>query len=55
MHADTGILAAVASLCMMLALVPAWCLAGVRSSRDILMTGLLLPRHRCRRLLAPAT
>ena len=32
MHADTGLLALVASICMMLALVLAWCLAGVRSS-----------------------
>jgi hypothetical protein len=33
MHADTGLLAVVGSVCMMLALVLAWCLAGVRSSR----------------------
>ena len=33
MHLDTGLLAVVGSLCMMLALVLAWCLAGVRSSR----------------------
>jgi hypothetical protein len=32
MHADTGLLAVVGSLCMMLALALAWCLAGVRSS-----------------------
>ena len=35
MHADTGLLAAVGSLCMMLALLLAWCLAGVRSSRFV--------------------
>src|SRR5688500_336369 len=35
MHVDTGFLAAVGSLCMMLALVLAWCLAGVRSSRFV--------------------
>ena len=35
MHADTGLLAAVGSLCMMLALVLAWCLAGVRSSKFV--------------------
>jgi hypothetical protein len=34
MHLDTG-LAVVGSLCMMLALVLAWCLAGVRSSRFV--------------------
>jgi hypothetical protein len=33
MHAHTGILAVVGSVCMTLALVLAWCLAGVRSSR----------------------
>src|SRR5438128_2248658 len=33
MHADTGLLAVVGSLCMMLALALAWGLAGVRSSR----------------------
>src|SRR5689334_6536562 len=33
MHAQTGILAVVGSVCMMLALVLAWGLAGVRSSR----------------------
>jgi hypothetical protein len=32
MHADTGLLAVMGSVCMMLALVLAWCLAGVRSS-----------------------
>ncbi|HUR32471.1 MAG TPA: hypothetical protein VM032_01660 [Vicinamibacterales bacterium] len=35
MHPDTGLLAVVGSLCMMLALVLAWCLAGVRSSRRV--------------------
>lgn len=35
MHADTGLLAVVGSVCMMLALVLAWCLAGVRSSRFV--------------------
>jgi hypothetical protein len=35
MDAHTGILAVVASVCMTLALVLAWCLAGVRSSRFI--------------------
>lgn len=35
MHAHTGILAVVGSVCMTLALVLAWCLAGVRSSRVI--------------------
>ena len=35
MHLDTGLLAAVGSLCMMLALVLAWCLAGVRSSHFV--------------------
>jgi hypothetical protein len=35
MHADTGLLAAMGSICMMLALVLAWCLAGVRSSRFV--------------------
>jgi hypothetical protein len=34
-HAQTGILAIVGSACMTLALVLAWCLAGVRSSRFI--------------------
>jgi hypothetical protein len=33
MHANTGLLAGVGSLCMMLALVLAWCLAGVRTSK----------------------
>jgi hypothetical protein len=33
MHLDTGVLAVAGSLCMMLALVLAWCLAGARSSR----------------------
>jgi hypothetical protein len=33
MQLDTGVLAIVGSLCMMLALVLAWRLAGVRSSR----------------------
>jgi len=33
MHADTGILAVVGGAGMTLALVLAWCLAGVRSSR----------------------
>jgi O-antigen ligase len=33
MHAETGLLAVAGSVCMMLALVLAWCLAGVRSSR----------------------
>lgn len=32
MQADTGFLAAAGSVCMMLALVLAWCLAEVRSS-----------------------
>jgi hypothetical protein len=35
MHADTGFLAVMGSVCMMLALVLAWCLAGVRSSRFV--------------------
>ena len=35
MHADTGLLAVMGSVCMMLALVLAWCLAGVRSSRFV--------------------
>jgi len=35
MHADTGLLAVVGSVCMTLALVLAWCLAGVRSSRFV--------------------
>lgn len=35
MHADTGLLAAMGSVCMMLALVLAWCLAGARSSRFV--------------------
>ena len=35
MHANTGILAVVGSVCMTLALVLAWCLAGVRSSRFV--------------------
>lgn len=33
MHATTGVLALVGSVCMTLALVLAWCLAGVRSSQ----------------------
>jgi len=35
MHAHTGILAVVGSVCMTLALVLTWCLAGVRSSRFV--------------------
>jgi hypothetical protein len=35
MHAQTGILAVAGSVCMTLALVLAWCLAGVRSSRFV--------------------
>jgi hypothetical protein len=35
MYAHTGTLAVVGSICMMLALVLAWCLAGVRSSRFV--------------------
>jgi hypothetical protein len=35
MPAQTGILAVVGSVCMTLALVLAWCLAGVRSSRVV--------------------
>ena len=35
MRAETGLLAVVGSVCMMLALVLAWCLAGVRSSRFV--------------------
>jgi hypothetical protein len=35
MHAETGLLAVMGSVCMMLALVLAWCLAGVRSSRFV--------------------
>ena len=35
MHAGTGVLAIVGSVCMTLALVLAWCLAGVRSSRFV--------------------
>jgi hypothetical protein len=35
MRAETGLLAVVSSVCMMLALVLAWCLAGVRSSRFV--------------------
>jgi hypothetical protein len=35
MHPDAGLLAVVGSVCMMLALVLAWCLAGVRSSRVV--------------------
>src|SRR5688572_21534967 len=35
MHADTGLRAVMSSVCMMLALVLAWCLAGVRSSRFV--------------------
>lgn len=35
MFVETGLLAVTGSLCMMLALVLAWCLAGVRSSRFV--------------------
>lgn len=35
MHAGTSVLAVVGSVCMTLALVLAWCLAGVRSSRFV--------------------
>lgn len=35
MHVDTGLLAVVGSICMMLALALAWGLAGVRSSRFV--------------------
>jgi len=35
MHAGTGVLAVVGSVCMTLSLVLAWCLAGVRSSRVV--------------------
>jgi hypothetical protein len=35
MNVETGLLAVVGSVCMMLALVLAWCLAGVRSSRFV--------------------
>ncbi len=35
MAADTGLLAVTGSICLMLALVLAWCLAGVRSSRVV--------------------
>ena len=35
MHAGTDVLAVVGSVCMTLALVLAWCLAGVRSSRFV--------------------
>ena len=35
MHVDTGLLAVMGSVYMMLALVLAWCLAGVRSSRFV--------------------
>ena len=35
MRLDTGFLAIVGSLCMMLALALAWCLAGVRSSQFV--------------------
>jgi hypothetical protein len=35
MHAGTFLLAVVGCVCMMLALVLAWCLAGVRSSRFV--------------------
>jgi len=35
MRLDTGVLALVGSLCMMLALALAWCLAGVRSSQFV--------------------
>ena len=35
MLADSGLLAVMGSVCMMLALVLAWCLAGVRSSRFV--------------------
>jgi hypothetical protein len=34
-HADSGVLAVMGSVCMMLALVLAWCPAGVRSSRFV--------------------
>jgi hypothetical protein len=34
-HADTGVLAVMGSVCLTLALVLAWCLAGVRSSRFV--------------------
>jgi hypothetical protein len=35
MHAERDLLAVVGSVCMMLALVLAWCRAGVRSSRFV--------------------
>ncbi len=35
MHAGPGLLALVGSVCLTLALVLAWCLAGVRSSRFV--------------------
>ena len=35
MHAGAGVLAVVGSVCMTLALVLAWCQAGVRSSRFV--------------------
>jgi hypothetical protein len=35
MHAGTGVIALVGSACMALALVLAWCLAGVRTSRFV--------------------
>jgi hypothetical protein len=35
MHAGTGVLAVAGSVCMTLALVLAWCLAGVRSSKFV--------------------
>ena len=35
MHAGTGLLAIVGGVCMMLALVLAWCLARVRSSQFV--------------------
>src|SRR5918996_2344212 len=37
MHAGPGVLAVVGSICLILALVLAWCLAGVRSSRFVKM------------------
>ena len=35
MHAGTGVLAVIGSVCMTLALVLAWCLAAVRSFRFV--------------------
>ena len=35
MHGDTGLIAGVSSVCMMLALVLVWCLTGIRSSRFV--------------------